>query len=241
MRKVVALFEKNPNLSTRKVAQKAGCLKIFVERVKKQANLKTYKVQKVPDRNAVKNQEAKNRSQKLTSDFFTKFDCCVMDDETYVLADFAQLSGQEFYVAGSRGNVDEEFRTKKQSKFPKKFLIWQAICACGKRSKFFVASGTINTEIYIKECLQRRLLPFLREHNVSTFFWPDLASCHYSKATLKWYETNNVVFVPREANPSNRPELRPIERYWAMVKKKLKETKQLTRNATEFSRKWSTV
>jgi len=36
-----------------------------------------------------------------------------MDDETYVLADFAQLSGQEFYVAGSRGNVDEEFRTKK--------------------------------------------------------------------------------------------------------------------------------
>jgi len=47
-----------------------------------------------------------------------------MDDETYVLADFAQLP---FYVAGSRGNVDEEFRTSRNfprnSSFAKQYVL----------------------------------------------------------------------------------------------------------------------
>ena len=202
------------------------CSEKTVRKMKTNAGLKTYKVQKVPDRNAQQNQKVKYRARTLEKEFFPKHDCCVIDDETYVLADFSQLPGQDFYVADSRGNFSEEFRTKKQSKFPKKFLVWQAICSCGIKSDFFVASGTINTQIYIKECLQKRLLPFLRKHNVSTFFWSDLASCHYSKTTLEWYEANNVVFVPREANPPNCPHLRPIERYWALVKRGLKSTKK---------------
>jgi len=87
-KKIVALFRKNSGLSTRKVAQKIGCSNLFVQKVKKEAGLKTFKVQKVPDRNAVKNKEAKKRANKLKNDFSTKFDCCVMDDETYVLAEF---------------------------------------------------------------------------------------------------------------------------------------------------------
>ena len=163
-----------------------------------------------------------------------------MDDETYVLADFSQLPGQDFYVADERGNVQEEYRTKKQTKFPKKFLVWQAICSCGKRSQIFVSSGSINTEIYITECLQKRLLPFLRQHRVPTYFWPDLASCHYGKKALEWYSNNNVIFVPREANPPNCPELRPVERYWALVKRELKNTGKVSQNISDFKRKWTT-
>lgn len=44
----------------------------------------------------------------------------------------------------------------------------------------------------------------------SVLFLPDLASCHYSKATLAWYEANKVDFVPKAKNPPNCPELRPI-------------------------------
>ena len=161
-----------------------------------------------------------------------------MYDETYVLGHFSELLGQEFYVADSRGNVDEQFRTRKQSKFPKRFLVWQAICSSGKRNKFFVGQGIVNSNIYIKECMQKRFLPFLREHNESTFFWPDLASCHYSRATAEWYNANGVVFVPKEANPPNCPELRPVERYWALVKRDLKETKGATKSLQDFRRKW---
>ena len=62
-----------------------------------------------------------------------------MHNETYVLADFSQLPGQEFYVADSRGNVEEKFRVrKKKTKLPKKFLVWQAICTHGERNSLFI-------------------------------------------------------------------------------------------------------
>ena len=64
---------------------------------------------------------------------------------------------------------------------------------------------------------------FLKKHEVPTFSWPDLATCHYSKMFIEWYQTNKVKFVPKDANPSNCPELRPIERYWALVKKTYKD------------------
>lgn len=169
-KKVVVLLKKNPGLSNRKLAEKVSCSEYLVRKIKINEGLKTYKVQTVPDRNAVKNLEAQRRARKLKADFFQKFNCCIMDDETYVLSKFSQLPGQEFYTAKERGGVEEKFRTKQKSKFPKKFLIWQAICSCGVRSQFFVTNGTINSEIYVKECLQKRLLPFIRMHNVSTFF-----------------------------------------------------------------------
>lgn len=238
-KKVVASLERNPAISNRKLARKVGCAESMVRKIKKHAGLRSYKVQTVPDRNATKNLEAQKRAHKLKTDFFQRKNCCIMDDETYVLCDFSQLPGQEFYSATQRGNVSEEFRTKQKSKFPKKFMVWQAICSCGRRSQSFVTSGTINSEIYMRECLQRRLLPFLRSHGVSTFFWPDLATCHYSKATLKWYEDHGVVFVPKESNPPNCPELRPIERYWALVKKELKLTKKRAKDMKDFRCKWN--
>lgn len=236
---VVTILKRDPSISGRKLARKADCSESFVRRTKKEAGLKTYKMQKVPDRNAVKNETAKQRAKKLNKDFVKKFQCCIMDDETYVLADFSQLPGQEFYTADSRGNVAEKFKAKKITKFPKKFLVWQAICSCGKKSSSFVTSGTVNSEIYVKECLQKRLLPFLRKHEVSTFFWPDLASCHYSKMALEWFQRNEVVLVPREANPPNCPELRPIERYWALIKREMKSTKKVAKNIEDFKGKWS--
>ena len=111
--KVIALLEKNPGLSNRKLAEKVSCSEKTVRNYKTSAGLKSYKVQSVPDRNATKNLEAQSRAKKLKSDFFEKFNCCVMDDETYVLTKFCQLPGQEFYSATQRGGVEERFRTKK--------------------------------------------------------------------------------------------------------------------------------
>ena len=97
-------------------------------------------------------------------------------------------------------------------------MIWQAICSRGNRNTPFVTTGTINGQEYIKECLQKRLLPLLRSHNGPTLFWPDFASCHYSKDVLEWYKANEVNFVPKDFTPPNAPELRPTEKYWAFMK-----------------------
>ncbi|XP_039968651.1 uncharacterized protein LOC120780442 [Bactrocera tryoni] len=62
---VVTILKKDPSISGRKLVRKTGCSESFVHRTKKEAGLKTYKVQKVPDRNAVKNETAKQRAKKL--------------------------------------------------------------------------------------------------------------------------------------------------------------------------------
>lgn len=124
------------------------------------------------------------------------------------------------------------------SKFAKKFLIWQAICSCGKRSDIFVTNSSINQEVYKKECLQKRLLPLLRQHTVQPLFWPDLATCHYANNVLAWHTEHGVHFVPKHMNPPNCPELRPIEAYWAMVKRALLKSKGVAKDVPDMTKQW---
>ena len=57
-----------------------------------------------------------------------------MDDETYIKADAKQIPGLEFFIGKSRLDVPEKFQKKKVDKFAMKYLVWQAICGCGKFS-----------------------------------------------------------------------------------------------------------
>lgn len=238
-RKVKRILMNNPNLSIRTVARKIGMSPGFVQKSKQRLGLKSYKVKTVPNRNDKQNLAAKSRARRLYCEYLTKFSCVVMDDETYVLEDFQQLPGLAFYSAMARNATAEYFRTKKASKFPKKYLVWQAICTCGKKSKSFVTTGTINKEIYQKECLQKRLLPFIKSHRENPLFWPDLASCHYAKTVMEWYQANQVNIVPKTSNPPNCPELRPIERYWALMKRKLSGKKQGIKDIKHFQQIWT--
>ena len=131
--------------------------------------------------------------------------------------DFTTLPGPQYYTKYRDEVLPDSETSVKIEKFGAKILVWQAICQCGHRSRTFLTSATINKDIYINECLKKRLLPFILSHNGPVMFWPDLATAHYAKATLEFLETNNIDTVPKDANPPNVPELRPIERYWALV------------------------
>ena len=96
----------------------------------------------------------------------------------------------------------------------------------------------VNKEIYREECLKKRFLPFLRSHDAPSLFWPDLASCHCAKDVLEWYKANGVHVVPKEANPRNCPELQPIERYGALVKREFSQCKQAT-TIEKFRKSWT--
>jgi len=65
------------------------------------------------------------------------------------------------------------------TKFPKKYLVWQAICSRGQKSEEFVTQGSLNTDIYVKECLKKRFLPLIESHTIPFMLWSDLATCHY--------------------------------------------------------------
>ena len=72
----------------------------------------------------------------------------------------------------------------------------------------------INADRYIKHCLNDRLIPFINKHHHATryVFWPDPASSHYAKKTVEFLNQQNIEFIPKNENPANVPECRPIER-----------------------------
>lgn len=205
--------------------------------------MKSFIAQKAGGRSESDEVVVKKRARKLYTNLLTKNEgCIIMDDETYVKTDFCQLPGKTFFVAPAKNAIAKKYRRIAMKKFAKKYLVWQAICSCGKKSKSFITTGTVNRAIYIKECLEKRLKPFIMEHVVRTnktpLFWPDLASCHYARDTIDWYTANNVKFVPRDSNPANCPEIRPVEIYWALLKGKFRKSRKKANSIEHFKVLW---
>lgn len=239
-RKLVRSIKQNPGLSNVDRAKKFGTTERTVRKTIKRCNLKTYHAIKSPNRTDKQNLTAKRRARLLYDNVLTKFEgCLIMDDETYVKADFKQLPGQKFYVASMRGNVPSKYKFVCQDKYAKKYMVWQAICSCGRKSRAFVTSQTMTSNLYVKECLEKRILPFVASHNVPVKFWPDLASCHYARSTMAWYEAKKVDVIPKDMNPPNCPKLRPIEEYWATVKKILKKNGGASKDINQMLKKWN--
>ena len=73
-------------------------------------------------------------------------------------------------------------------------------------------SVSVNSNSYINDCLQPKLLSFIRKHHsdFNYLFLPDLAWAHYSNENVAWMK-ENVHFVEKSSNPPNVPQARPIE------------------------------
>ena len=87
-----------------------------------------------------------------------------------VKSDVNQLPGHKFYTALQRGRFVDHFETKKLSSFVKKYMVRQVICFYELKSKMVMAKGSIYIQIYVKEYLQKRLLPFIQMHACYVLF-----------------------------------------------------------------------
>lgn len=237
--KVRLSFKTNPGLSNRDRAKRFNTSEGTIRNIRKKSGLKSFKAIKYPNRSDKQRFEVKKRSRRLYSEILTKHNgCLLVDDETYVKLDLKQNAGSKYYVATIRGKVLDKWKYIFVDKYAKKAMIWQGICSCGKKTRPFVTSSMMNSDIYIEECLKKRVLPFIRQHRVPVKFWPDLASCHYSKKTVEFYMSNNIDFVLKDCNPPNCPQFRPIEKFWAIVKAKLKKNAGVVENIKAMHAKW---
>ena len=71
-----------------------------------------------------------------------------------------------------------------------------------------------------KRMLRATLATFCPDSNY--IFWPNLADYHYSKQTVALMN-ENVYFVPKDINPPNVPQERPIENFWGCLAQKVCE------------------
>lgn len=119
--------------------------------------------------------------------------------------------------------AEESVKYVEHTKFPKKVLLWLAISPRGISKPVFFESGlAVTADRYIERCLPI-VREFIRESHrgANIVFWPDLASSHYSKKTLKVMDELEIPYVPKDSNPPNVPQLRPIENFWANLKRRV--------------------
>jgi transposase len=241
-KKIKDYYKRHPSASVRDVAKKLGTSSTNVMRAKERMGLQTHRKQKQPKRSTKQAESVKPRARKLYDKLLTKKSgCVIMDDETYIKLDYKTLPGPQFYTSPKGKDVPASVKAVYTEKFGKKVMVWQAICECGKVSRPFITTDTMNGKIYVQECLQKRLLPLIKQHNNPTIFWPDLASCHYSKDALEWYEVNKVTCVPKDMNPPNCPEIRPIETFWALTKANLRKYMKPADSVEKFKKDWPKV
>jgi hypothetical protein len=104
--------------------------------------------------------------------------------------------------------------------------MWVAISNRGMSIPYFSPSKSvaINTEIYINECLQPRLLPFIHKHHsdYSFQFVHDLTGFHLSIETLAKMK-ENLPFFDNIAILLNVPQAGLIENLWGILAKKIYE------------------
>lgn len=238
--RVVRSIKNNPGTSDRDRARRLGIPRTTVQRYRSNAGYRAYTAKKRPNRDEKKSKVSKTRARRLYTNILTKFKgCLLIDDETYVKADFRQIPGQKFYYSKIRGDVPKKYKAILIDKYAKKYMIWQGLCTCGLKTAAYVTNANMTSNLYQKECLEKIVLPFIDEHKGPLKFWPDLASCHYSNSTLNFYKENKMDVIPKNHNPPNTPELRPIERYWAIIKQKLFKYGGSIRTPQELFQKWN--
>lgn len=210
-------------VSQTKLAQKFGVDKSYVQKVLQKEGCKSYKRKKAPDCTEEKEMKQKRCCRKLIRTVLTPSSSVkvVMDDESYFTFGHSQIPGNDRFYTKNKEETPSDVKYFEKKKFEPKLLVWLAISEDGHSEPFFVPSkGNINGNIYRKECIERRLIPFLQQHHADGdyIFWPDLASSHYAKDTVALLEEENIHFVPKKDNPPNVPQLRPIENFWGILK-----------------------
>lgn len=237
--KVVEKVEKaylvNPNVSERTVARQVGISQSYLHKIKVQKlGFKTYKAQKAPKYTEDQKRRAKTNCRKMYEKLLKQkpSTLIVMDDETYCTVDPESTHGIKFYSCRDKKNIPAKFKFKSTEKFPKKYLIWLAIDENGSVSKPLIVSRTLNSQLYLKECIMKRLIPFIKNKDV--FFWPDMATSHYAKIVTDYFQEKKIDFVKKQDNAPNVPQARPIEKFWALIKREYSRRKNAPKNLRGF-------
>lgn len=236
---VKRLFTNNRALSTRVAARKLKVSQGTVMKIKKDVlGIRAYKKRSAPKYIKNQKQRAKTGCKKVYEKQLTHH--LVIDDETYVAADPSDISAMEFFHATHPKSPPYEDRVKAKAKFFKKYLVWQALDEKGRVSRPYVCEGSLNSVVYLRECIMKLLVPFIDEvYDRSTIiFWPDLSTVHYANIVTSYLREAGIQFVPKVSNPPNVPQCRGIEKFWALVKREYHKYPKAPKNLRGFSQVW---
>lgn len=213
-------------ISLRKLGRKFSVHHTTIHRKLKKVSINYQKRIKTPKYTEETAKKSKKRSRKLVNNLYGKDLIVIMDDEKYFRFSCDQLPGNSGFYTDDKAKCPDSVKYKGKEKYPKQLLVWIAISEKGISKPLIrcVDAPAINQDIYLNECLVKRLMPFIHEHHsdVNYIFWPDLASSHYANKVVSWMD-ENINYVHKDMNPPNVPQARPIENFWGYLSQKVYE------------------
>ncbi len=126
------------------------------------------------------------------------------------------------YCTKGKPKLSDDVSLIKKNNYPKKKLMWEAKSNRGMSIPYFRPSKSVavNTEIFVNECLQPRLFPFIHKHHSDLNFQFarfGRGSLFYCKDEGKFAIFDNIAIL------LNIPPARPKENLWDILAQKIYE------------------
>ena len=157
----------------------------------------------------------------------------IIDDEKYFKLTGNNVIGNRYFCSTDPATAPPKVKFRCKTKFEAKVMIWMGMSSKGTSDIYVHKSiQAVNQETYLKECINKRLLPFIAKYhsNGNYLFWPDLAKAHYSNIVQQCLTEKNIPFVSRVDNPPNVPQARPVETVWTVLERKIYENNWEAKN-----------
>ena len=149
-----------------------------------------------------------------------KNDKFIIDDETYFTLDGTKSQPRYFYRVNGK-NISNISTKLPKDKYPEKIMSWLAISEKGISKPVFLKDNKRLTGMIYSKLFLPKLKNFIKKYHKrdNILFWPDLASSHYIKASLDTLHKFKIEYIPKFYNPPKCPQIRPIEKFWTILKK----------------------
>ena len=218
LRSLSRAFNNKDSLSQRDAAKKFNCSHQYICKTLKRVGIKCRKKTRAPEYTDAQISTLNSQCRWLIKNYSGK--SFVLDDESYFPLSKTQIPGNDRYYSTDSSTAPLNIKYKFKHKFEQKVMLYIAISEKGISKPWFKPSGlAINQDVYQNECLKKILIPFLQKHHADGqyVFWPDKASSHYAKKTQSFLNTHLIPFVPKNHNPTNLPQCRPIEDFFGVL------------------------
>ena len=221
-------------LSQRQIARQFKAHYSTISRnLQRRTSIVIRKRRKAPKMNNEQQQvRARKNCGKLDRKLFNANDL-IMDDEKYFKLTGNNVIGNRYFYSIDPATAPPKVKFQCKTKFEAKVMIWMGMSSKGTSDIYVHKSiQAVNQETYLKECINKRLLPFIAKYhsNGNYLFCSDLAKAHYSNIVQQCLTEKNVPFVSRVDNPPNVLQACPIETVWTVLERKIYENNWEAKN-----------
>lgn len=218
LRSLYNSFRNKDSISQRDAAAKFKCSQPHICKTLKKLGLICRRKTRAPEYSVKEISTVKSQCRWMTRNYSGK--CFVLDDESYFPLSKTNIPGNDRYYSDKVSATPANVKYKFKHKFEEKVMLYIVISERGISKPWFKPSGlAINQEVYQNQCLKKILIPFIEKYHAdgNYVFWPDKASSHYAKKTQTFLERQKIPYVPKNRNPTNLPQCRPIEDFFGYL------------------------